>query len=219
MTTRMSKVLVFSEWERMLRTGAGALRAARGSGTPGTPARYRRSDGGRRSRLFKKDPECRVFLSTDSGGTGLNLQNASVVINCDLPWNPARLEQRIARAWRKHQSAPVTVINSFREHHRTSHAGDAGHRSRRSLMACSILKGSLDEIQFRGGRQQICALAATGWFAAGGPSASARTESSAGRPRIGFAANEPPRSSADALLRCEEHYPAGGRPLGADYGG
>jgi SNF2 family DNA or RNA helicase len=30
--------------------------------------------------------------------SGLNLQIASVVINCDLPWNPAKLEQRIARA-------------------------------------------------------------------------------------------------------------------------
>ena len=60
---------------------------------------------------FKTDPKCRVFLSTDSGGVGLNLQNASYVINCDLPWNPARLEQRIARAWRKHQTRAVTVIN------------------------------------------------------------------------------------------------------------
>jgi hypothetical protein len=33
------------------------------------------------------------------------------VINCDLPWNPARLEQRIARAWRKHQARAVSVIN------------------------------------------------------------------------------------------------------------
>src|SRR6201987_3088944 len=56
-------------------------------------------------------PKCRVFLSTDSGGVGLNLQNESVVINCDLPWNPAKLEQRIARAWRKNQTRPVTVVN------------------------------------------------------------------------------------------------------------
>ena len=41
----------------------------------------------------------RLFLSTDSGAVGLNLQAASAIINLDLPWNPARLEQRIARAW------------------------------------------------------------------------------------------------------------------------
>src|SRR2546425_959823 len=41
-----------------------------------------------------------AFVSTDSGGVGLNLQAADVVINLDLPWNPARLEQRIARVHR-----------------------------------------------------------------------------------------------------------------------
>jgi hypothetical protein len=60
---------------------------------------------------FKKDPACRLFLSTDSGSVGLNLQAASAVVNVDLPWNPARLEQRIARAWRKHQTRSVTVVN------------------------------------------------------------------------------------------------------------
>ena len=38
-----------------------------------------------------------------------------MVVNLDLPWNPARLEQRIARAWRKHQHRPVTVINLVTE--------------------------------------------------------------------------------------------------------
>ena len=37
------------------------------------------------------------------------------MINCDLPWNPAKLEQRIARAWRKHQTESVTVINLVSE--------------------------------------------------------------------------------------------------------
>src|SRR5258708_23410725 len=62
-------------------------------------------------RRFKNDPACRLFLSTDSGSVGLNLQAASAVVNLDLPWNPARLEQRIARAWRKHQTRTVTVVN------------------------------------------------------------------------------------------------------------
>ncbi len=46
---------------------------------------------------------------------GLNLQVASAVINVDLPWNPARLEQRIARAWRKNQMRSVSVINLVTE--------------------------------------------------------------------------------------------------------
>ena len=60
---------------------------------------------------FKTDPEHKIFLSTDAGGVGLNLQNASIVINMDLPWNPAVLEQRIGRVHRLGQSRPVRVIN------------------------------------------------------------------------------------------------------------
>jgi superfamily II DNA or RNA helicase len=60
---------------------------------------------------FKEDPACRLFLSTDAGGVGLNLQNASVVINIDQPWNPAVLEQRIGRVHRLGQHAPVSVLH------------------------------------------------------------------------------------------------------------
>ncbi len=62
-------------------------------------------------RQFKTDPDCRIFLSTDAGGVGLNLQNASTVINMDLPWNPAVLEQRIGRIHRLGQHKPVRVVN------------------------------------------------------------------------------------------------------------
>jgi len=61
---------------------------------------------------FKEDPSCRVFLSTDSGGVGLNLQHASDVINMDQPWNPAILEQRIGRVHRLGQQRNVR-INHF----------------------------------------------------------------------------------------------------------
>jgi len=60
---------------------------------------------------FKNDSDCRVFLSTDAGGVGLNLQNASAVVNMDLPWNPAVLEQRIGRIHRLGQPRPVRVVN------------------------------------------------------------------------------------------------------------
>jgi hypothetical protein len=61
---------------------------------------------------FHKDPDCRLFLSTDAGGVGLNLQHAAaVVVNMDLPWNPAVLEQRIGRVHRMGQSRGVQVIN------------------------------------------------------------------------------------------------------------
>ena len=108
------KIIVFSEWEGMLKkvrewaekTGIGFAWH-----TGSVPQQNRR----REIRAFHDDPNCRLFLSTDSGGVGLNLQIASVVVNCDLPWNPAKLEQRIARAWRKHQKRPVTVVNLIAE--------------------------------------------------------------------------------------------------------
>jgi superfamily II DNA/RNA helicase len=61
---------------------------------------------------FNNDPACRVFLSTDAGGVGLNLQHAAaVIVNMDLPWNPAVLEQRIGRVHRLDQTRGVQVIN------------------------------------------------------------------------------------------------------------
>ena len=60
---------------------------------------------------FRNDADCRVFLSTDAGGTGLNLQTADTVINLEVPWNPAVLEQRIARVHRMGQHRPVHVFN------------------------------------------------------------------------------------------------------------
>ncbi|MGM0454415.1 MAG: DEAD/DEAH box helicase, partial [Thermodesulfobacteriota bacterium] len=61
---------------------------------------------------FTNNPDCRVFLSTDAGGTGLNLQAADCVINFELPWNPAKMNQRIGRVSRIGQeSGTVNVIN------------------------------------------------------------------------------------------------------------
>ena len=61
---------------------------------------------------FHDDPACRLFLSTDAGGVGLNLQHAAaVVVNMDMPWNPAVLEQRIGRVHRMGQSRGVQVVN------------------------------------------------------------------------------------------------------------
>ncbi|MBN1129962.1 MAG: hypothetical protein JXA71_13295, partial [Chitinispirillaceae bacterium] len=49
------------------------------------------------------------FTTTNAGATGLNLQAANTVVNVDLPWNPAVLEQRIGRAHRMGQKRPVQV--------------------------------------------------------------------------------------------------------------
>ena len=108
------KIIIFSEWERMLQL-VGEQTDEMGLGyawhTGKVPQPQRRAE----IRRFKNDPECCLFLSTDSGSLGLNLQVADVVINLDMPWNPAKLEQRIARAWRKHQKRSVQVINLVSE--------------------------------------------------------------------------------------------------------
>ena len=101
---------------------------------------------------FREDPECRLFLSSESGGVGLNLQVADTVVNMDQPWNPARLEQRIARAWRKHQTRPVNVINLVSEYtieHRMLGLLDA-----KRALAEGVLdqRGDLSEIRLPTGR-------------------------------------------------------------------
>lgn len=105
-----NKVLVYSEWERMLhlvRDLANEIGLGFAWHTGSVPQQKRRHQ----INMFKGDPDCQLFLSTDSGSVGLNLQEASTVINLDLPWNPAKLEQRIARAWRKFQTRSVSIIN------------------------------------------------------------------------------------------------------------
>ena len=109
------KIIIFSEWQRMLelvRELVGKLGLGYAWHTGQVPQVKRRGE----IRRFKDESDCRLFLSTDSGATGLNLQVADVVINLDVPWNPAKLEQRIARAWRKHQKRSVQVINLVAEH-------------------------------------------------------------------------------------------------------
>jgi superfamily II DNA or RNA helicase len=105
-----TKVVVFSQWLRMhellvrrfkKRCWAHVLFHG---GVPG-PKRKDLID------RFREDPRCRTFLSTDAGGTGLNLQHASMVLNMDVPWNPAVLEQRIGRVHRLGQRQAVRVVN------------------------------------------------------------------------------------------------------------
>jgi superfamily II DNA/RNA helicase len=106
----LQKIVIFSQWERMTRLVAQELEA-RDIGFAnlhgGVPSIERQG----LLQRFQNDPECRIFLSTDAGGVGLNLQAASIVINLDIPWNPAILEQRIARVYRMGQENTVTVIN------------------------------------------------------------------------------------------------------------
>ncbi|MCC6288470.1 MAG: DEAD/DEAH box helicase [Chitinophagaceae bacterium] len=104
------KIVIFSQWERMTRLVAAMLEE-RNIGFKylhgGVPAKDREE----LFVTFNTDPGCRVFLSTDAGGVGLNLQTAAYLINIDIPWNPAVLEQRIGRIYRLGQKKNVNIIN------------------------------------------------------------------------------------------------------------
>ena len=90
------KIIIFSEWldslyliERVL--DEIGVKYTKLTGSIPTDKRGKIVD------TFMQDPECKVFLSTEAGGSGLNLQIADTVINFELPWNPARKSQRIGR--------------------------------------------------------------------------------------------------------------------------
>lgn len=105
------KILIFSEWTRMNGLIGKLLREldlpfVELNGKVPVPKRQALVD------KFYEDPACKIFLSTEAGGTGLNLQVADTVINFELPWNPAKKNQRIGRMDRIGQQAQhLTVIN------------------------------------------------------------------------------------------------------------
>jgi superfamily II DNA or RNA helicase len=104
------KVVIFSQWLRMTELVERVL-VEKDIGyvhlNGMVPSKHRKD----LMTKFREDPDCKVFLSTDAGGVGLNLQSGSVVINMDIPWNPAVLEQRIGRVHRLGQRRLVRVVN------------------------------------------------------------------------------------------------------------
>ena len=109
--TKRKKVIVFSEWKTMLRIISKMLQANGVNHVmlSGEIAVARR---GHLIDEFANNPDCLVFLSTEAGGTGLNLQYADTVINFELPWNPAKKNQRIGRINRIGQeSSSLLAIN------------------------------------------------------------------------------------------------------------
>ena len=175
--------------------------------TGSVPQRRRRAE----IQVFKSDPNCRVFLSTDSGSTGLNLQNASVVINCDLPWNPAKLEQRIARAWRKHQARPVTVIHLVSENTIEHRMLDTLATKQALADGVLELRGDLKEIKFRSGRQAMLSrleqLLSQPTSAAAPAAAQQRRLPRDRSLAFSLLASE---KLGGSLIRCEERYPLEG---------
>ncbi len=144
-----AKAVVFSQWtrthdiviRRLEARGIGYVSFHGGIASDKRPALIEQ---------FRDDPACRVFLSTDAGSTGLNLQHASMLVNMDLPWNPAVLEQRIARIHRMGQTRPVRIVNFVAKG--TIEEGMLSVLAFKRSLSSGILDGGSGEISFGGSR-------------------------------------------------------------------
>ncbi|MDD1630626.1 MAG: helicase, partial [Methylococcaceae bacterium] len=103
------KAVIFSQWALMTEMVESLVRSM-GLGCVrlhgGIPSHKR----GELMNKFQHDDAVQIFISTDAGGVGLNLQSATVLINLDMPWNPAVLDQRIARIHRLGQKQNVQIF-------------------------------------------------------------------------------------------------------------
>lgn len=103
------KVVVFSQWAlmtEMVESLAHSLKLGCVRLHGGVPSHKR----GELTEKFEQDDAVQLFISTDAGGVGLNLQSATALINLDMPWNPAVLDQRIARIHRLGQRNKVQIF-------------------------------------------------------------------------------------------------------------
>lgn len=144
-----SKAVVFSQWTRTHDILIRRLEA-RGIGYVSFHGSIAAEKRPALVEQFRTDPACRVFLSTDSGATGLNLQHASILVNMDLPWNPALLEQRIGRIYRIGQKRPVQIVNFIAKG--TIEEGMLSVLAFKRSLAAGVLDGGSGEISLGGSR-------------------------------------------------------------------
>lgn len=105
------KVIIFSEWLKVHKL-IGRLLRKNNIGFAELNGKIPVKSRGELIRKFETNEHCKVFLSTEAGGAGLNLQVADTLINFELPWNPAKKNQRIGRIDRLGQkSNKLTIFN------------------------------------------------------------------------------------------------------------
>ena len=110
---RRRKLIIFTEHRDTLNYLAERIR-----GLDGDPESVQVIHGGMKredrrntQEAFRTDPMVRVLIATDAAGEGVNLQNANLMINYDLPWNPNRIEQRFGRIHRIGQTEVCHLWN------------------------------------------------------------------------------------------------------------
>ncbi len=151
---RGRKTVLFSEWTKMLDL-IEPIVAKFG-------IEYVRLDGSvpqkKRQQLvsrFQADDDCRMFLTSNAGSTGLNLQAANTVINVDLPWNPAVLEQRISRAHRMGQRRPVDVYLLVTEQTIEERMLQTLADKQNLAIAALDIESDVEQVDFQSGMEQL----------------------------------------------------------------
>jgi superfamily II DNA/RNA helicase len=144
------KVVVFSQWRRMLRLAEWSLRdllGDRGLRAVFFTGAERPSQRTQSVVDFHDDPRASVMFLSDAGGVGLNLQKAATAcINLEMPWNPAVLEQRIGRIYRLGQTQPIDVFNLVSEG--SIEARIAGLVRTKQALFAGLFDGTSDELRF-----------------------------------------------------------------------
>lgn len=107
------KLIIFTEHRDTLNYLAVNIRGVIGSDNAVVMIHggVKREDRRKAQELFRNDPAVRILLATDAAGEGVNLQNANLMVNYDLPWNPNRLEQRFGRIHRIGQTEVCHLWN------------------------------------------------------------------------------------------------------------
>ncbi len=110
---RQRKIIIFTEHRDTLNYLAVKIRGLLGreEAVVMIHGGVMREDRRKVQELFRNDPDTRVLLATDAAGEGVNLQNANLMVNYDLPWNPNRLEQRFGRIHRIGQTEVCHLWN------------------------------------------------------------------------------------------------------------
>lgn len=144
------KVVVFSCWKlmtSMIEELAREMKLGHVHLHGGVPSEKR----GELMKAFHEDDSISVFIATDAGSTGLNLQCATTLINVDVPWTPAVIEQRNARIHRLGQRSNVRII-SLISHNSYEERVLALVNSKQDLFNSTIIGDSENDVITVGGK-------------------------------------------------------------------
>ena len=110
---RQRKLIIFTEHRDTLNYLATKIRGLIGSeeAVAMIHGGVKREERREVQEMFRNDPSVRILVATDAAGEGVNLQNANLMVNYDLPWNPNRLEQRFGRIHRIGQTEVCHLWN------------------------------------------------------------------------------------------------------------